>query len=91
MNGAHHTVRITSMTDAETTRVATDETADEAGLGALRTERGNLPLDSIDVRAQITGLTARELTQEFHNPYDVPLEATYIFPLPDRAAVTRCG
>jgi len=84
------TVRITSMTDAETTRVAADETADEAGLGALSTERGNLPLECIDVRAQITGLTSSvELTQEFVNAFDVPLEATYVFPLPDRGAVTR--
>ncbi|MGO9383478.1 MAG: DUF4349 domain-containing protein [Mycobacterium sp.] len=84
------TVRITSMTDAETTREATDETADEAGLGALSTERGNLPLECIDVRAQITGLTSSvELTQEFVNAFDVPLEATYVFPLPDRGAVTR--
>ena len=29
-----------------------------------------------------------ELAQGFRNPFDVPLEATYIFPLPDRAAVT---
>ena len=63
--------------------------AGEAGLGALRTERGNLPLEAIDVDAAITGLLARTtLTQGFRNPYDVPLEATYIFPLPDRAAVT---
>jgi Ca-activated chloride channel family protein len=62
---------------------------DDSGLGALRTERGNLPLERIDVQAVITGLVARTvLTQDFHNPHDVPLEATYIFPLPDRAAVT---
>jgi Ca-activated chloride channel family protein len=61
----------------------------EAGLGALGTERGNLPLESIDVRSGVVGLTVRtELAQGFRNPYDVPLEATYIFPLPDRAAVT---
>ncbi len=61
----------------------------DAGLGALATSRGNLPLDAVDVRAAIAGTSARvELTQEFRNPFDVPLEATYIFPLPDRAAVT---
>jgi len=82
------TVRITPMTDAETTCMAAPD--DEAGLGALRTERGNLPLDRIDVRAEITGLTSRvELTQDFVNAFDVPLEATYVFPLPDRGAVTR--
>jgi Ca-activated chloride channel homolog len=62
----------------------------EAGLGALRTERGNLPLHRLDVRATITGMAAGiELTQGFRNGYDVPLEATYVFPLPDRAALTR--
>ena len=61
----------------------------EAGLGALATSRGNLPLEAIDVRAAITGTSASvELTQGFRNPFDAPLEATYIFPLPGRAAVT---
>jgi Ca-activated chloride channel family protein len=65
------------------------DTEPDAGLGALATSRGNLPLDAVDVRAAIAGTLARvELTQEFRNPFDVPLEATYIFPLPDRAAVT---
>ncbi|HEY1179387.1 MAG TPA: VIT domain-containing protein, partial [Phytomonospora sp.] len=60
----------------------------DAGLGVLRTERGNLPLRSLDVNTRVTGLTARiEVVQGFHNPHDVPIEATYIFPLPDRAAV----
>lgn len=63
--------------------------AEEAGFGALVTPRGNLPLHRLSVRAAITGLTVGvKLTQTFHNPFDVPLEATYIFPLPDRAAVT---
>ena len=84
------TVRITSMSDAETKGIAPDDTADGAGVGAVSTERGNLPLDRIDVRADITGLTSRvELTQDFVNVFDVPLEATYVFPLPDRGAVTR--
>ena len=61
----------------------------EAGLGALATSQGNLPLEAVDVRAAIAGTSASvELTQGFRNPFDVPLEATYIFPLPDRAAVT---
>jgi Ca-activated chloride channel family protein len=64
--------------------------AGEAGAGALATERGNLPLEAIDVEARIAGLLARvELTQAFVNPFDLPLQATYIFPLPDRAAVTE--
>lgn len=63
--------------------------ADDAGLGALSTERGNLALHRLDVRTTITGLAARTVVvQGFVNPHDVPLEATYIFPLPDRGAVT---
>ncbi|MEV6349170.1 VIT domain-containing protein [Actinoplanes sp. NPDC051851] len=61
----------------------------ETGFGALRTDRGNLPLDRLDVRAAVSGLVARtEVTAEFVNTHDTALEATYIFPLPDRAAVT---
>jgi Ca-activated chloride channel family protein len=64
-------------------------TEPDGGLGALTTSRGNLPLEAVDVRAAITGLSASvDVTQGFRNPFDVSLEATYIFPLPDRAAVT---
>lgn len=81
------TVRITTMTDEETARDGAD---DESGLGALQTERGSLPLNRIDMRADITGLTSQvELTQDFLNTFDVPLEASYVFPLPARSAVTR--
>ncbi|GAA4936785.1 VIT domain-containing protein [Actinoplanes utahensis] len=60
-----------------------------AGIGSLLTDRGNLPLDRLDVRASISGLLVRtELTTEFVNTHDTALEATYVFPLPDRAAVT---
>lgn len=62
---------------------------EDDGLGCLRTEHGNLPLEVVDVRAAITGLVSSiELTQGFRNPHPEPLEATYIFPLPPRAAVT---
>jgi Ca-activated chloride channel homolog len=64
--------------------------AGEAGVGAIVTERGNLPLQAIDVDARLTGLVARVvLTQTFGNRFAQPLEASYIFPLPDRAAVTE--
>jgi Ca-activated chloride channel family protein len=78
---------VTPLTEPGIARERTPD--DETGLGALRTERGNLPLDRLDVRADITGLASRiELTQEFLNVHDQALEATYVFPLPDRAAVT---
>jgi Ca-activated chloride channel family protein len=61
----------------------------DAGLGTLRTDRGNLPLARLGVHATISGLTARSVvTTEFVNSHDTPIEATYVFPLPDRAAVT---
>ncbi len=60
------------------------------GFGALETEKGVLPLTALDVQTRIDGLVAElQLTQTFVNVHAEPLEATYIFPLPDRAAVTR--
>jgi Ca-activated chloride channel family protein len=78
------TIRIDRLDQAEVAAPAED-----AGLGCLRTQRGNLPLDELDVQATITGLATQiRLTQGFQNPHLEPLEATYIFPLPPRAAVT---
>ncbi|ONI82623.1 trypsin [Saccharothrix sp. ALI-22-I] len=72
----------------EPTGEVTRPTEDD-GLGCLRTERGNLPLEAVDVHAAITGLASRTtITQTFHNPHEDPLEATYVFPLPARSAVT---
>ncbi|WP_067500892.1 VIT domain-containing protein [Actinoplanes sp. TFC3] len=80
------TLSVTPMEPAEIGRI---RILPDAGLGALHTERGNLPLDRLDVQAHISGLVARtQVTTEFVNAYDTALEATYIFPLPDRAAVT---
>ena len=63
---------------------------DEPGAGTLVTEGGNLPLEALAVHARITGLLAEvTLTQTFVNHLDLPLQATYVFPLPDRAAVTE--
>src|SRR5437660_1743046 len=55
----------------------------DTGLGALATSKGNLPLETLDIRAFITGTTASiELAQGFRNPFNVPLEATYWRPVP---------
>lgn len=67
---------------------------DDRGPGALLTQRGGaavaLPLDSVRVRSHIVGFCAHTVvTQRFRNDHDKPLEATYLFPLPDRGAVTR--
>src|SRR4028118_1656611 len=46
------------------------------------------PLKHTEVLAKIAGNLSRvELTQTFENPFTEPLEAIYVFPLPDEAAV----
>jgi Ca-activated chloride channel family protein len=52
-------------------------------------ERKTLPLEELKVEATLEGLIARTtVRQTFVNNLTTKLEATYIFPLPDRAAVT---
>lgn len=47
-----------------------------------------LPLQHTDVKGSVRGfLSVVDLTQRFHNPYDGKIEAIYVFPLPDDAAV----
>jgi Ca-activated chloride channel family protein len=80
------TVSVKPMGPAELDRI---RILPDAGAGTMRTDRGNLPLDVLDVRSTISGLVARTVVRtEFVNVHDVALEATYVFPLPDRAAVT---
>lgn len=63
---------------------------EEAGCGCLKTERGLLPLVAMDVDAKVIATYAHTtLRQVFVNTLGLPIEATYIFPLPDRAAVHR--
>jgi len=47
-----------------------------------------LPLKHTDVQAEIAGFVAAvQVTQTFTNPFDKPIEALYVFPLPERSAV----
>ncbi len=47
-----------------------------------------LPLKHTEVKAQVTGLVSTVVvTQAFENPYTLPIEAVYVFPLPQHAAV----
>lgn len=64
---------------------------DERGPAELRSARGALPLRAVSVRAEVVGTTAEvEVEQVFANDFDESLEVSYVFPLPDLAAVTRC-
>ncbi|MCA8925640.1 MAG: VWA domain-containing protein [Planctomycetes bacterium] len=79
------------LTEDEIARCCPQPSTDDEdyGFGALRTPQGNLPLKLMDVQVKVTGLLAQtHLRQTYVNTLGVPLEATYIFPLPDRAAVS---
>jgi Ca-activated chloride channel family protein len=77
----------TLMTDAELARLGT---RDDATFGSLATARGALPLCAMAIDARVLGLSAAiDLAQTFENTLAEPIEATYVFPLPDRAAVIR--
>jgi Ca-activated chloride channel family protein len=65
---------------------------DRIGGGELlwKTDRGlvPLPLLDVDVEISVTGIMSRgRLVQEFHNPTGEVVEALYVFPLPEGAAV----
>jgi Ca-activated chloride channel family protein len=78
------------LTEEEVHAVIRDEVDENRSFGCLRCEHGNLPLKALDIDARVIGSFAHTtLTQTFKNTNSVPVEATYIFPLPDRAAVTR--
>src|SRR5262245_59555378 len=50
--------------------------------------RAECPLKQTDVKAEVSGQLARvTVTQEFHNPFRDKIEAVYVFPLPQSAAV----
>jgi hypothetical protein len=56
----------------------------------LRTKAAAIPLEHVDVRASIAGAQARvTVTQRYRNHEPQPVEAVYVFPLDERAAV--CG
>src|SRR5664279_5371875 len=81
------TQRLPLMDPAEAPATAPGEP--DAGFGALQSPAGNLPLEALQVRARIVGLSTEvTMIQRFVNPHRDPIEAVYVFPLPDRGAVT---
>src|SRR5262245_31855553 len=89
---------LTRSSSAQTQALPTWDASDNTealpagGIGALQTAAGNLPLARLGVRACVTGLACQTfITQVFRNPHDEFVEATYIFPLPGRFAVTDCS
>ena len=48
-----------------------------------------LPLEHTDVKASVAAFVATvDVTQRYRNPFDTKIEAVYVFPLPQNAAVT---
>jgi Ca-activated chloride channel family protein len=66
----------------------------EKQLGGLyvksETQSQVFPLKQTQVNAKISGNVSQvEVSQTFENPFSEPLEAIYVFPLPDQAAVDQ--
>lgn len=62
--------------------------ADDPGFGYVSSQRGNLPLEDVRLHADIAGLTASvDLRVTFCNDGVDRVEATYVFPVPELAAV----
>ena len=64
----------------------------DAGQGGLEVVQGEeryaLPLLDTEVRVEIDGTVAvTQVSQLFANPFDEPIEAVYVYPLPDDGAV----
>lgn len=71
-------------------QIATPVYTDPGELPQLRVAKDSspLPLEHTDVRAEITGFVARvTVKQTYSNPSKDPLEAIYVFPLPENSAV----
>jgi len=73
---------------------AARQSGDKVTQGSLRaidpTGKGvvDCPLKHTDVRAEVSGFISRvTVTQEFENPFQDKIEAVYVFPLPQAAAV----
>ncbi len=59
-------------------------------IGAGNKRLGECPLKHTAVKADIAGFISRvTVTQEFENNFDGKIEAVYVFPLPNAAAVDR--
>ncbi|MEA5521083.1 VIT domain-containing protein [Limnoraphis robusta] len=84
---------IKTLAQANPSRLATPDCTSKCTVGGLyvlsETDISSIfPLKKTDVSAKISGNISRvEVTQIFENSFDEALEAIYVFPLPDEAAV----
>jgi Ca-activated chloride channel homolog len=79
---------------ARTRSISAPHAEEVPGQGSLVAEekgqRVPLPLKDTDVRATIQGCIATvSVVQQYQNPFDEMIEALYVFPLPENAAVNE--
>lgn len=88
-----HALRVIQPIESEDNPMPTPTRSPDRPTGGLwvQTKDGEsqvFPLKHTQVNATISGNLSRvEVTQRFENPFNDPLEAVYVFPLPDEAAV----
>jgi Ca-activated chloride channel family protein len=59
-------------------------------LAQIKQEKVPLPLKHTEVKGRVSGYIATvEVTQQFQNPFSEKIEAVYVFPLPQNAAVNE--
>ncbi|MGF1469047.1 MAG: VIT domain-containing protein [Sandaracinaceae bacterium] len=81
------TMRAVARSAPETER---DEAVEGTPAEADAFEERELPLRGTDVEARVSGRVAEVfVTQHFENDGETPIEAVYLFPLPDDSAVDR--
>ncbi|MEM6468312.1 MAG: VIT domain-containing protein [Planctomycetota bacterium] len=62
-----------------------------SNVGALRTNRANLPLYELAFNVEVSGMSIRTtLSQTFCNPFDEAIRATYVFPMEGESAIVAC-
>ena len=75
---------------AATDTAATDDPRTGSMVATVDSKEVPLPLRHTDVKAQINGyISTVNVRQEFSNPFDSKIEAVYVFPLPEKAAVSE--
>src|SRR5262245_10677105 len=83
-------VNLVPASDSGAVEAATRKVTQSAlqAIGRDGQPRAECPLKHTDVKAEVSGsLTRVTVTQEFHNPFQEKIEAVYVFPLPQSAAV----
>src|SRR5262245_50539998 len=83
-------VNLVPASDSGAVEAATRKVTQSAlqAIGRDGQPRAECPLKHTDVKAEVSGSLARvTVTQEFHNPFQEKIEAVYVFPLPQSAAV----